>query len=57
MNKLLATLVVTMVGCTNESPADSQGLEGTPRVQQYAYDGYDRRVSHTDPMGNVTTRQ
>lgn len=35
--------------------ADHQGLEGVPRVTMYAYDGYDRRTSMTDPMGNVTS--
>jgi len=33
----------------------SQGLEGTPRVAEYAYDGLDRRVRVTDAMGNVFT--
>ena len=35
----------------------SQGLEDGlhARVTLYAYDGYDRRVTTTDPMGNVTT--
>ncbi len=33
----------------------TQGLEGVaPRVTTSSYDGYDRRVSSTDPMGNVT---
>jgi RHS repeat-associated protein len=36
-----------------------QGLEdtGAVRTNLFAYDGYDRRVSSTDPMGNVTTAQ
>ena len=33
----------------------SQGLEDTPRITEYAYDGYDRLVTITDPMGNTTT--
>ncbi len=37
--------------------ATRQGLEdvGGVRVTEYAYDGYDRRTSMTDAMGNVTT--
>ena len=32
----------------------TQGLEGTePRVFVYLYDGYDRRTTATDPMGNT----
>jgi len=33
----------------------TSGLEGTPRVTEQVYDGYDRVVSRTDPLGNVTT--
>ena len=35
----------------------SQGLEdlAAPRVTTYAYDGYNRRTTTTDAMGNVTT--
>jgi RHS repeat-associated protein len=33
------------------------GLEATPEVATTGYDGYDRVVSSTDPMGNLTTRQ
>ena len=33
------------------------GLEATPEVTTYQYDGYDRPVSATDPMGNLETRQ
>jgi len=32
-----------------------EGQESSPRITIYAYDGYDRRVTETDPMGNVTT--
>jgi RHS repeat-associated protein len=32
-----------------------RGLEQTPRTTVSGYDGYDRLVSSTDPMGNVTT--
>ncbi len=32
----------------------NRGLESAPRVTTYAYDGYDRRISATDPMGNVS---
>jgi len=32
-----------------------EGLEDTPRVHRYVYDGYDRLISETDPMGNVMT--
>ena len=32
------------------------GLEDTPRVTTNSYDGYNRLVSATDPMGNVATR-
>jgi len=35
--------------------AERRGLEGTPRVLLHSYDGYNRRMSTTDPMGNVTT--
>ncbi|HKQ50400.1 MAG TPA: DUF6531 domain-containing protein [Phycisphaerae bacterium] len=37
--------------------ARRRGLEdiGNERVTMYAYDGYNRGVSSTDPMGNVTT--
>jgi len=35
----------------------SQGLEDNPRITQYVYDGYNRVVSKTDPMGNVETYQ
>ncbi|MCH8146991.1 MAG: RHS repeat protein, partial [Planctomycetes bacterium] len=31
------------------------GLENTPRVHTYIFDGYDRRVETIDPMGNRTT--
>ena len=30
------------------------GLEENPRVTEYDYDGYNRRASEIDPMGNVT---
>ncbi|MEM7392944.1 MAG: hypothetical protein AAF492_11420, partial [Verrucomicrobiota bacterium] len=33
--------------------ATHQGLEGTPRVAVQTWDGYDRRVSRADAMGNV----
>ncbi|MFQ5411269.1 MAG: DUF6531 domain-containing protein, partial [Phycisphaerae bacterium] len=33
----------------------SQGLEDTPRVNGFTYDGYDRLISAADPMGDVTT--
>jgi len=33
----------------------SRGLEDVPRVTSETYDGYDRLVSSTDPMGNVTS--
>ncbi|MBI3850278.1 MAG: hypothetical protein HY298_08320 [Verrucomicrobia bacterium] len=33
----------------------SQGLESTPRVTDYTYDGYNRLTQTTDAMGNVTT--
>jgi RHS repeat-associated protein len=33
----------------------SQGIESTPRITTYAYDGYDRQTNSTDAMGNVTT--
>jgi RHS repeat-associated protein len=29
------------------------GIEKTPRIFSYVYDGYDRQVTETDPMGNV----
>ncbi len=32
----------------------AQGLQDTPRITTNTYDGYDRMVSSTDPMGNVT---
>ena len=32
-----------------------QGLESSPRVTSYTYDGYDRRVTTTDATGNVET--
>jgi RHS repeat-associated protein len=32
-----------------------EGLESDPRPTTYAYDGFNRRVSATDAMGNVTT--
>lgn len=31
------------------------GLEDTPHVSTFVYDAYNRRVSGTDPMGNVKT--
>jgi len=31
------------------------GLEATPRIHTYAYDGFDRPVTVADPMGNLTT--
>src|SRR5262249_32488257 len=31
-----------------------QGLEDSPRITVTAYDGFDRPVKVTDPMGNVT---
>ncbi len=34
--------------------ATRAGLEDTPRVTLWAYDGYDRLTATTDPMGNVT---
>jgi RHS repeat-associated protein len=33
----------------------TDGLEGTPHVTTYTYDGYDRLKTTTDPIGNVTT--
>lgn len=33
----------------------NQGIESTPRITTYAYDGYDRQTNLTDAMGNVTT--
>lgn len=33
----------------------SHGLEDTPRVNTFTYDGYDRIVDNTDPMDNITT--
>jgi len=35
--------------------ARSEGLEAGGHTNIYAYDGYNRRVSETDPMGNVPT--
>jgi YD repeat-containing protein len=35
----------------------SVGLEDTPRTTDYLYDGFNRRVSATDPMGNITTNR
>lgn len=35
--------------------ATREGLEASPRVTTFTYDGYDRLKSSTDPMGNVTT--
>ncbi len=35
--------------------AQREGLESNPRVHQYLYDGFDRRIQHVDPMGNVRT--
>lgn len=35
--------------------AERRGLEGVPRVTVHAHDGFKRRTSTTDPMGNVTT--
>ena len=32
----------------------SQGLESIPRNTLYTYDGYNRRIARTDPMGNVS---
>ncbi|MCG8405183.1 MAG: DUF6531 domain-containing protein [Phycisphaerales bacterium] len=32
-----------------------QGIEDTPHVTEYTYDGYNRMVSSTDPMGNAMT--
>ncbi len=32
----------------------AQGLEGTNRIFAYTYDGYDRLLQTTDPMGNQT---
>lgn len=32
-----------------------EGIEGNPRTVINTYDGYNRLVSSTDPMGNVTT--
>ncbi|MHC4463999.1 MAG: RHS repeat domain-containing protein, partial [Planctomycetota bacterium] len=31
----------------------SEGLEDTPRITSFGYDGYDRLVEANDPMGNV----
>ncbi len=31
----------------------SQGIEDSPRIAEFAYDGFDRSVSSTDPMGNI----
>lgn len=33
-----------------------RGTNGTQRMTLYTYDGYNRRVTTTDPMGNVSTR-
>ena len=33
------------------------GLEATPEVTTYQYDGYDRLGGTTDPMGNIATSQ
>jgi len=35
--------------------AKRAGLESAPRVFTYLYDAYNRRISETDPMGNVMT--
>ncbi|GJM24063.1 MAG: hypothetical protein DHS20C16_04780 [Phycisphaerae bacterium] len=35
----------------------TQGLEGNPRVTTQGYDGYDRHMPTTDPMGNRKTCQ
>lgn len=35
--------------------SSSQGLESSPRVSSFVHDGYNRRTTATDPMGNVTT--
>ncbi len=35
----------------------SEGLEGTPNVTTQIFDGYDRLVQTTDPMGNVAELQ
>jgi RHS repeat-associated protein len=35
--------------------AVSRGIESAPRVTTSTFDGYDRLVAVTDPMGNVTT--
>ena len=32
------------------------GLEGVPHVTSHAYDGYNRLVASTDPMGNLVSR-
>jgi len=32
---------------------EREGIESAPRINVYGYDGYDRRVSAKDPMGNV----
>ena len=37
--------------------ATRRGLEATPEVSTSGYDGYDRVISSTDPMGNLKTRQ
>src|SRR5207247_121564 len=34
--------------------AVTQGTESSPRITGYAYDGYNRRLTAIDPMGNVT---
>ena len=33
----------------------SQGIESSPRITTFAYDGHDRQVALTNAMGNVTT--
>ena len=35
--------------------AEREGIESGPRVTAYVYDGYDRLIRTTDPMGNITT--
>lgn len=37
--------------------AVTTGLEGTPHVSTFVYDGYNRMVSATDPMGNTMASQ
>lgn len=32
-----------------------QGIESSPRIKVMAYDGFNREVTETDPMGNVTS--